>query len=390
MKTSKKRTQSRVNAFVRCDRRTFRFHACSRHVVRAAIPSADFLHLARRTQEGGLLWLRKGAKFYALERAPESDKKIPRAKRAKTRWRLKTYPSEFDRGLYRHERANRELFPLYITFMHVNDVFFCDEGTLVSASGLLSRALIGLFAFFSARLSGCFNFFVFFFLSKKKTIRSPKLLKFVIRKAHAAISINTQTTKMPSEEQQLPEPLLDDGGNDRFVLFPLKYDAVWEMVRRLLIIQKNIFEKIFCVLNFWKFVCADVSSLSLLLPYITVQESTSVVLDCWYVSLLPSSFFVLLSSFVSLFFLNSARGKFQKLTSPPLLTLSLSLSLSDSTTISQRKSICKTTWSTGKSSPRTRSTSSRTCWRSSPLRMGSSWKTWASVSWRRSKSQRYV
>jgi hypothetical protein len=134
--------------------------------------------------------------------------------------------------------------------MHVNDVFFCDEGTLVSASGLLSRALIGLFAFFSARLSGCFNFFVFFFLSKKKTIRSPKLLKFVIRKAHAAISINTQTTKMPSEEQQLPEPLLDDGGNDRFVLFPLKYDAVWEMVRRLLIIQKNIFEKIFCVLNF--------------------------------------------------------------------------------------------------------------------------------------------
>jgi len=55
---------------------------------------------------------------------------------------------------------------------------------------------------------------------------------------------------MPSEEQQLPEPLLDDGGNDRFVLFPLKYDAVWEMVRRRrLLRKKNIFEN-FCVLNF--------------------------------------------------------------------------------------------------------------------------------------------
>ena len=47
---------------------------------------------------------------------------------------------------------------------------------------------------------------------------------------------NTTTTTMPSEEQQLAEPLLDDGGNDRFVLFPLKYDAVWEMVRALVIL----------------------------------------------------------------------------------------------------------------------------------------------------------
>jgi ribonucleoside-diphosphate reductase subunit M2 len=37
---------------------------------------------------------------------------------------------------------------------------------------------------------------------------------------------------MPSDEQQLAEPLLDDGGNDRFVLFPLKYDAVWEMYKK--------------------------------------------------------------------------------------------------------------------------------------------------------------
>ena len=53
--TRKKGTQSRVNVFVRCDRRTFRFHARSRHVVRAAISSADFLRLARRTQKEGFL-----------------------------------------------------------------------------------------------------------------------------------------------------------------------------------------------------------------------------------------------------------------------------------------------------------------------------------------------
>jgi len=173
MKTSKKRTQSRVNAFVRCDRRTFRFHACSRHVVRAAIPSADFLHLARRTQRRRASLAAKRSKIGA--RAPESDKKIPHAKRAKTRWRFKTYPSEFDRGLYRHERANRELFPLYITFMHVNDVFFVRRSLLYLS--LVSCWSFALFAFFRP---DCFNFFssfafCFFFslaVSKKKTIRS--------------------------------------------------------------------------------------------------------------------------------------------------------------------------------------------------------------------------
>ena len=34
---------------------------------------------------------------------------------------------------------------------------------------------------------------------------------------------NNTTTTMPSEEQQLAEPLLDDGGNDRFVLFPFTF-----------------------------------------------------------------------------------------------------------------------------------------------------------------------
>jgi len=109
----------------------------------------------------------------------------------------------------------------------------------VSVSGLLlARALKLLFAFFQSGPP------------KKKYPFTQNSYKFVIRKAHAAISITTQTTKMPSEEQQLPEPLLDDGGNDRFVLFPLKYDAVWEMVRRRrLLRKKNIFEN-FCVLNF--------------------------------------------------------------------------------------------------------------------------------------------
>jgi len=91
----------------------------------------------------------------------------------------------------------------------------------VPVSGLLvARALHVPLSFFQAGPT------------KKKYPFTQNSYKFVIRKAHAAISITTQTTKMPSEEQQLPEPLLDDGGNDRFVLFPLKYDAVWEMVRR--------------------------------------------------------------------------------------------------------------------------------------------------------------
>lgn len=74
----------------------------------------------------------------------------------------------------------------------------------------------------------------------------------------------TRTTKMPSDEQQLAEPLLDDGGNDRFVLFPLKYDAVWEMVRLSYDIISSIFKNLSVFEAFEICACADVlSSLSL-------------------------------------------------------------------------------------------------------------------------------
>jgi hypothetical protein len=96
---------------------------------------------------------------------------------------------------------------------------------------------------------------------------------------------------MPSDEQQLAEPLLDDGGNDRFVLFPLKYDAVWEMVRLSYDIISSIFKNLSVFEAFEICACADVLSslslsLSLFLLSITVQESSSVVLDRWYVLLL--------------------------------------------------------------------------------------------------------
>lgn len=98
---------------------------------------------------------------------------------------------------------------------------------------------------------------------------------------------HTRTTKMPSDEQQLAEPLLDDGGNDRFVLFPLKYDAVWEMVRLSYDIISSIFKNLSVFEAFEICACADVlSSLSLFLLSITVQESSSVVLDRWYVLVL--------------------------------------------------------------------------------------------------------
>ena len=100
---------------------------------------------------------------------------------------------------------------------------------------------------------------------------------------------HTRTTKMPSDEQQLAEPLLDDGGNDRFVLFPLKYDAVWEMVRLSYDIISSIFKNLSVFEAFEICACADVLSslsLSLFLLSITVQESASVVLDRWYVLLL--------------------------------------------------------------------------------------------------------
>ena len=108
---------------------------------------------------------------------------------------------------------------------------------------------------------------------------------------HTHTHTHTRTTKMPSDEQQLAEPLLDDGGNDRFVLFPLKYDAVWEMVRLSYDIISSIFKNLSVFEAFEICACADVLSslslsLSLFLLSITVQESASVVLDRWYVLLL--------------------------------------------------------------------------------------------------------
>ena len=112
------------------------------------------------------------------------------------------------------------------------------------------------------------------------------LFRFLEHNRHfVLLRDNTTTTTMPSEEQQLPEPLLDDGGNDRFVLFPLKYDAVWEMVRALVILL-FLSCLLLCSKSF------EISCELLTLPPLlfsqsnAVQESSSVVLDRWYVLLL--------------------------------------------------------------------------------------------------------
>jgi len=150
---------------------------------------------------------------------------------------------------------------------------------------------------------------------------------------------NTTTTTMPSEEQQLAEPLLDDGGNDRFVLFPLKYDAVWEMVRALVILL-FLSSLLLCSKSF------EISCELLTLPPLlfsqsnAVQESSSVVLDRWYVLFLLYDW--LLSKRRSSSFFSISRENFKNL--PFSFSLSLSLSfLWDDLEIKQRKSIYKTT-----------------------------------------------
>jgi len=132
----------------------------------------------------------------------------------------------------------------------------------------------------------------------------------------------TTTTTMPSEEQQLPEPLLDDGGNDRFVLFPLKYDAVWEMVRALVILL-FLSSLLLCSKSF------EISCELLTLPPLlfsqsnAVQESSSVVLDRWYVLFLLYDW--LLSKRRSSSFFSISRENFKNL--PFSFSLSPSLSL---------------------------------------------------------------
>ena len=85
------------------------------------------------------------------------------------------------------------------------------------------------------RKSRCFSFFV------SGTNRHFVLLR---DKIHHNDAIRRTTTR---------RTLLDDGGNDRFVLFPLKYDAVWEMVRALVILLFLLF---LCVRNLLKFLAS--------------------------------------------------------------------------------------------------------------------------------------
>jgi len=97
--------------------------------------------------------------------------------------------------------------------------------------------------------------------------------------------------------------------------------------RRRRLLRKKNFWKIFCVLNFWKFVCADVSFLSLSLSYFYTLQYKKAQASFWTAGTFQS--FLLLSSFASLFFLNIARGNFKNLPLPlHWLSLSLSLSLS--------------------------------------------------------------
>ena len=111
---------------------------------------------------------------------------------------------------------------------------------------------------------------------------------------------------MPSDEQQLAEPLLDDGGNDRFVLFPLKYDAVWEMVRLSYDIISSIFKNLSVFEAFEICACADVLSslslsLSLSLPIINYSTRKLKRRSGPLVRFSSSS-----RSFLSLFFLTSS------------------------------------------------------------------------------------
>ena len=147
---------------------------------------------------------------------------------------------------------------------------------------------------FPLQVVSVFWFFLFFRGSKGRFLYSRCVATFfsdIILATYTHTHTHTRTTKMPSDEQQLAEPLLDDGGNDRFVLFPLKYDAVWEMVRLSYDIISSIFKNLSVFEAFEICACADVLSslslsLSLFLLSITVQESSSVVLDRWYVLVL--------------------------------------------------------------------------------------------------------
>ena len=132
---------------------------------------------------------------------------------------------------------------------------------------------------------------------------------------------------MPSDEQQLAEPLLDDGGNDRFVLFPLKYDAVWEMVRLSYDIISSIFKNLSVFEAFEICACADVLS-SPLSSYYQLQYKKAQA-SFWTAGTFYFFFsFVLISVLLDFFFFFALALDISKI-NLLLLSLKLSLSLSD-------------------------------------------------------------
>ena len=132
---------------------------------------------------------------------------------------------------------------------------------------------------------------------------------------------------MPSDEQQLAEPLLDDGGNDRFVLFPLKYDAVWEMVRLSYDIISSIFKNLSVFEAFEICACADVLlSLSLSLSSYYQLQYKKAQASFWTAGTFYFFFsFVLISVLLDFFFFFALALDISKIN---LLLLSLKLFLS--------------------------------------------------------------
>ena len=145
------------------------------------------------------------------------------------------------------------------------------------------------------------------------------------------------TTTMPSEEQQLAEPLLDDGGNDRFVLFPLKYDAVWEMVRALVILL--FLSSLLLCSKRLKFL-ASYSRSSLSLSLRNQMQYKKAQASFWTAG--TFCFFFTIGFFQNDALLLSSRYRVKISKIYPFF-LSLSLSLLLSPEIKQRKSIYKTT-----------------------------------------------
>ena len=154
-----------------------------------------------------------------------------------------------------------------------------------SSSAVFSRSLFFGFSFFSTDrfYSRCCHFF-------------SDLILATYTHTH------TRTTKMPSDEQQLAEPLLDDGGNDRFVLFPLKYDAVgkWYVYHT---ISFFYFQNLSVFEAFESVRVLTFSSLSLSLSLPIINYSTKAQASFWTAGTFYFFFsFVLISILLDFFF----------------------------------------------------------------------------------------